>query len=530
MFFGKKEEDHIEEEEIIESSSSRFGRNVTSIDSAKKELFYKHTKKDVVQDIKDASINGKNFYGHYHNGDEKGKPCLIDKSEITMEFFSGSTGTGKGVFLANKIVQNIMDGKGMIIIDPKKDDFAPAVAEKYAEQYGLEFKVASFPNNFGYSGINIDDTFLDISNKLIDSLDLIKSANPGVDYYRRNGRAVLKKVLRIFFDGDLGVIVKKDLKEIVKHFQHLKTDLEKQKNYEKEISKTKPNYNIIEKLEKRFFKTELVEKIYWSDEDIPALSSVALSLEEMVGSANIYNDINLDTALYNKGIIYIQIDMLDVSSLAMAKILITDAIQKGRRKKAYCNILGDEISFWCTPTLAGALATTRGFGLDFSLFAQTTEQIPEELRGAILTNCNLKFFYKPNVTSEIDMISKLSGKELVTNYSASQSSEYGISQTQEDELNTTRLRALPRTNVAVVIAEALNKAYIVQTNIISVEKPFDWSRYDQKPQRGIFDDIDYENITYKETDLANYKISIKEEIPLLEDSDLFALKFESEEI
>ena len=441
--------------------------------------------------------------------------------------------TGKGVFLGNKIYESACKKKGMIIIDPKKDDYAPAVANAVANTFKISFQVASWPNNFGYSGINEDDTHLEIANKLIDAFNLVESDNHGVEHYRKNARIALKKVLKIFFDGDLGIIVKKNLSEIVKHFQYLKTDLEKIEAYEKELSKNRPNNILIDKYEKRFFDSDLIDKIYWSESDIEAIDNIANTLSEVSDGAYIYNKIDIDEALYNGGIVYIKADLLDNASLKMIKILIVDIIQKARKKKANVDIYADEISFYANSgsgkTLSGALATTRNIGVKWSLFLQDLAQIEDGIREAILSNCNLKFFYKISDKQTLEYVSKIGGKELVSNFSASDGKSYGINQSTEDELNTTRIRALPRTNTAIVIAEALNKAEIVQTNFIEVKNVFDWSFYEYPKEKKLFDDIK-KVANFKNIDIVNYRTKIKGRVKLLEDSDLFGYDFESNKI
>ena len=527
--FNKKNETVADEKENFNSDGSRFGRNVTSIKSAKEELYYKPERIDPIKDIEYGVKRDLSFYGHLHHGENKGKPLYIPFDEVTMQMYVGSTGTGKGVFLGNKIVENALRGKGLIMFDPKQDDFAPQVAKDMAEKLGLSFQVVSWSKNFGYSGINEDDTASDIANKFIETLGFTETGNSGVDYYNKNARISMRKVLEIFFNGDLGIIVKKDLNEIVKHFQYLKIDLEKADLYEKELSKNKPNNNLLTKYEKRYFDTDKVDKIYWSGGDIEAIDNIANSLGEIVNGANIYNGIDIDDALYRGGIVIIKGDLLDTASMKMYKMIQADLIQKGRKRKANVTVMADEASFYLTKFLSSSLAVTRGLGIEFSLFFQDLAQIPEEVRGAVISNCNVKFFYKISEPNTLDLVAKLGGKELVTNFSSANDKDYGITQSQEDELNTTRIRALPRAGVAIMIAEYLNKAEIIQTNFIAVKHPFKWKEYENPVKKGIFDDLK-EEVTYKETDIVNYRTKIKGKVSLLEDSDLFGYEFGTEKL
>jgi len=90
IFGNKKDEDIFEED--LNINTSKFGRNVTSIESAKQELFTKVERINPIPYINESVKLNKNFYGHIHYGKDKGKPFLIDEDEVTMEIYVGSTG------------------------------------------------------------------------------------------------------------------------------------------------------------------------------------------------------------------------------------------------------------------------------------------------------------------------------------------------------------------------------------------------------------------------------------------------------
>jgi len=147
--FGNKDNDNNADIRANEKKKpgSKFGRNITSIQSAKDELFYNVQRKNTIENIKYGAKNKLNFYGHHHIGENKNEAFYIKEDDVTMEIYIGSTGTGKGVFLGNKILESAYKGKGQIIIDPKKDDYAPAVAEKIAKELNISFQVASWSEN-----------------------------------------------------------------------------------------------------------------------------------------------------------------------------------------------------------------------------------------------------------------------------------------------------------------------------------------------------------------------------------------------
>jgi len=498
------------------SVDSSLGRGVTSIERAKKELFYKPPRIDPITKIK---TNNENYYGEDHFTKE---PYYINDNEVTHEILVGSTGTGKGVLIGNRVYEAIQKRKGVIIIDPKQDAFLPQICKEALEKQGRidDFQVVSFPNNFGYSGINEFDTAKEVANKFIVMLGLEPSVDAAIDYYRKNSRVALLKILKMFFDGSLGVVVKKDFTDILKHIRFLKEDLEKQELYEKELSKTKPNANLLNKYSKRFYDTNLIDAQYWETTDVQTLDSLSKSLAEIAAAGKIFSKYTLEGALYQNKVLYVKADMLDIASLKLIKMLITDAIIQAKNKKANTVIIADELSFYANSTISGALATIRHLGIKFILALQDLAQIEAGLREAILSNCNLKIFYKISDKLTLEWVEKIGGKELISKFTK-KDNETIINQDIEDNLNATRLRALPRAGTAIVIAEAENTTKIIDTNFIAVSREFDWDKYNKPSAKQTLKSIDEKIKT------ENYKVFVKEKKEILKDSDLFAFEFDS---
>ena len=528
------------EKEKIKTGSN-LGREITRVETARTELFKKSEYVNPVPYIEKAAQHDKTFYGLLHTGDKEGKPFFLNDGDTTHEIYVGSTGTGKGVLLGNKTLEAMKKKKGVIIIDPKKDAFLPQICKDELERQGRpdDFQVCSFPNNFGYMGINEFDTYIDISNKFIDALDLQETGNAGVDYYKKNQRVLLRKVLKLFFDGDFGVIVKKNFTDILFHLKALKEDLEKQERLEKEQSKIKQSANVIAQCEKRFFALKKIEAVYWDNTTIETLDSLVKSVAEIAESANIYKNYDLTGALYEGKVLYLKVDMLDAASLKMTKMLITDAIQQARRKKANTVIIADELSFYANQTIAGALATVRSMGLKFLLALQDLAQMKEEhIRNAILSNCNVKMFYKISDKQTLEYVEKTGGKEAVTAYGVGSDGDYRLSQQTEEVLNATRIRAMPRQSVGILMAEALPESVIVRTNFVKTidTQEFAWEEYDTPQETDIFaaaeaageQPISFDDLNDKEK-LSRYKIEM-EEVSILENSDLFGISYTSKEI
>ncbi len=512
----------------VEMVSTIYGRPITTAKNAKKELYFNPERANPLEYI---NQNGKAFYYGMEHINTKIKPVYIPENEVTMQLLIGSTGTGKGVLFGNFLAEKIMRKEGVIIIDPKQDAFMPQIAKEMLEKQGRpnDLLIANFPTDFGYSGINKDDTYSDIANKLIDAFGLEETGNPGVDYFRKNERVMLKKVLKLFLNGGLGEVIPKDLNKIAEAIVTLSQDLKKKQQYEDEMAKNKPNFQLIQKTQDRFFNGDLVEKLNFVKKDIETLESLATSFDEFVSSANISSKINLDEALYKGKVIYLKIDMLDIASLKIAKICITDAIQKARKKLPSTKIwiIADEISFYANQTLAGALATTRGFNLNFILALQDISQMKEEnIRNAILSNVNVKIFYKPSDKLTLEYLELLGGKEAVTKFSKKEN-DLTISQDTEFIYNATRVRAVPRAGVAIMVSEYLSTPVIIQTNFIAVAHPFKWEELENQELK-----VEFEKETLTKDDISNKVSKYRQKFKGLTDlgNGLLSMNFENEEL
>jgi type IV secretion system protein VirD4 len=289
----------------------------------------------------------------------------------------------------------------------------------------------------------------------------------------------LKQICKFFLNSKELLNVKFELnyKSLLNFIKYLLSDLNNAQNYTKEQAKNKPNFDLIEQYSKRYFDVDLFAKLELNFDDVATLKGLYQTIEELT-DANIFTSINIEDALYNSKIVYIQADQLDVSSLKMLKILQVDIIQKAKKKTANCIVIADEVSFYATKTLADSLSTIAGFGVRYILAMQDLAQLNDDLiKKPILSNCQTKLFYKSSDIETLEYIEKISGKELVTQMSK-QNNVVTIRQTQEEYLNITRLRAIKRDRVAILIAESLASPIITQTWHIAVEQKFDWSLYE----------------------------------------------------
>ena len=508
--------------------SSRYGRAATTIATA--ESFHKkQDRTDPISHILEAVEKKENYYGQTF---EDNKPFTIPQDEITHSIFVGSTGTGKGVILQNRVFQSIKEKKGCIIVDPKNDHFLPQICIETLEKFGRkdDFEMCFFPNFWSYKSITEDDTYLEMANKMIDMFNLQPSSNPGVDHFRKLSRTILKRVLKMFFvDLTFKKHIRKDFLDIKKHIILLKTDLEKMKLYELEISKNRPNAELLEKFSKRYFDPQILDELYFNKSDVDSLESLVINFDEVTEGMTFTETLDIKEALYNGKVVYIRVDMNSISSLSFVKLLIVDIIQKAKKRTANTDIYLDELSFYGTSTLAGALATTRSMGLNFSMFLQAISQLNEEIRDDILENSNQKIFYKSSNLTTLKYIEEVGGMEAISKIS-NKDGTVSYSQDFEKYLNTTKIRALPRTSVAIVISEYLAKPQIIQTNFIATKKLFDWSVYFNKKVDLSADKNIKVDLKEDKKKLEKYRVFLKENKSLLENSDLFGVVLGSESI
>jgi type IV secretion system protein VirD4 len=523
MLFKKIQQQPKQTEYTQFAPSSVLGRGLTSVSSAKNELFKSHIAYNPLDYI---SINSQFFGLEITNY----QPFYFPFEDSTHMLYCGATRSAKTVALSHRAIEAIRKNIGIIIIDPKKDDYiGQVIKEELIRQNRVhDLLVASFPNNFGYSGFNNDDTHTDFANKLISALDLEPTNEPKSNYYRRNERTILKKIIYTFINclELLNVHFEANYKSLANFIFYVYQDLVAKQNYNNELSKFKTNIDLLKQYSQRYFDIHLFDKLEFQPNNIDTIMGLYQTILELT-DANIYTNINIDEALYNSKVIYIQADQLDEASLKMIKILQVDIVQKAKRKVANCIVIADEISFYATQVLSNSLSIIKGFGVQYLLAVQDLAQLNSNVKQPILSNCQTKYFYKSSDIETLEYLQKISGLELVTQTTKT-GNETTIRQVQEELLNVTRLRALKRDRVAVIIAESLNTPIITQTWHIEVTSKFDWSKYDKYLYTMTVTKLAKEFVTkeFQETKKEAKQKNVLTEISTLTDGILSVTKFE----
>lgn len=475
MFFGKKKEE-IKDEDINVDYSNNIGRQMTTIENAK-ELLYFPPKTIDPREFIDTSKG--EFFGLLHNRGYEYKKVHIPHEAINHKLLVGITRSGKGILAGLKCYESLQfDNKGLIYIDVKKEAFTPQIIIDTLKVQNKEenFQLVLFPNDFGYTGFNDDDTLTEVWEKLCVALSIEPTENPAVDHYRRTERMTLLKLLKVGWKKHF----ESDWSEILNFFEALMEDYKNRKKREKEEEKKNVDFDKLDDWKNTFFDDEFYTELNFSSDNIKSLETIYIKIYELTMSATVYKNYTIDDALFNGKVLYIRADMENQASLQMLKILFKDISQRARKAdrkgiKANCEVIADEISFYATENLSGALATMAGFGIKYTLQLQDIAQIKDEaLRSAILTNCSVKVFYKISDPTTLKYVELLGGNEFVINYSQKGSLEDQYSTGVEALLNSTRVRAMWYKQNAILIAEYLNTALFISTSFIPVQNEFDW--------------------------------------------------------
>jgi len=473
--FGNNKEDEKKKDYIVDYSNN-IGRQMTTIENAK-ELLYFPPKTIDPRDFID--IDKGEFFGLLHTKDKDYIPVYIPNEAINHKLLVGITRSGKGILAGLKCYETLQyENKGLIYIDVKKEAFTPQIIKDTleAQNKGDNLQMVTFPNDFGYTGFNEDDTLTEVWEKLSVALAIEPTENPAVDHYRRTERMTLLKLLKVGWKKHF----ESDWSEILIFLESLIEDYKNRKKREKEEDKKNADFNKLDNFRNTYFDDDFYNDLNFSSDNIKSLETIYIKIYELTMSATVYNNYTIDDALFNGKVLYIRADMENQASLQMLKILFKDISQRARKAdrkgiKANCEIIADEISFYATENLSGALATMAGFGIKYTLQLQDIAQIKDEaLRSAILTNCSVKLFYKISDPTTLKYVELLGGNEFVINYGQKGSLEDNYSTGVEPLLNSTRVRAMWYKQNAILIAEYLNTALFISTSFVPVNQEFDW--------------------------------------------------------
>jgi len=180
MFFKKQQQQLKQTEYTQFAPSTTFGRGVSSIQSAKVELFHPAKPFNPLHFLDESRY----FLGLDH---ETGEPIYLPNKDVVHFLITAPTRSGKGIFFGIKAIETIRKNKGLIVIDPKEDEWLPQIILEELMRQGREddLIIWNWESDFSYKVFEFDD-YIEASKKLTIMLNLIEVENEaGASHYRK---------------------------------------------------------------------------------------------------------------------------------------------------------------------------------------------------------------------------------------------------------------------------------------------------------------------------------------------------------
>jgi hypothetical protein len=156
--------------------------------------------RDIIEDIKTLDKMKQGFDPEKHINlkkgifvglDERRKPIYLPRNTISNNHLDilGASGTGKSSFVGLLLSQLAMLGESVIVMDPKHDKRLPFVLSKMAKKHGFEFTLIDLNSSNSQLNPFYGCSELEVEELLQVGLELGKTGDAAVDYYRGKDRA-----------------------------------------------------------------------------------------------------------------------------------------------------------------------------------------------------------------------------------------------------------------------------------------------------------------------------------------------------
>lgn len=375
--------------------------------------------------------------------DQNKKPIYWNKSRLPHLEVSGASGFGKSALLGVVATQTLQKGEATIIFDPKKggDEYFPHVAREAAQKAGVNFNFLDLRSNAFQVNPFKGASKLEIRELLENSFELFNTGE-AADFYRAIDRKAAQRFSELYKEGETAQSM---LKKHHAVFKELKA-------------------------------TDFLEKL----ENLADLSAL-----------NAVDGIPLKDAIEQGDLVYIAGDTDSETVKIAQRMLLARVLQIAsardnitEKPRQICIIL-DEFKFHISRLVMTALSTIRDKGVHIVFAHQAIadlQDVPKSLdgevvKGAILTNCPLKFTYRSVDIETADYFSDLSCEVLVDDeirhversltLTEKVSSERQIRQTERNYIDRNTMMNLPE-NCGVLFGNGL--ATISNVYPIKVEK------------------------------------------------------------
>lgn len=123
--------------------------------------------------------------------DERRKPIYLPRNTFSSNHLDilGASGTGKSSFVGLLLSQLAMAGESVVVMDPKNDKRLPFVLSKMAKKHGFQFTLIDLNSENSQLNPFYGCSELEVEELLQVALELGKTGDSAVDYYRGKDRA-----------------------------------------------------------------------------------------------------------------------------------------------------------------------------------------------------------------------------------------------------------------------------------------------------------------------------------------------------
>ncbi len=316
------------------------------------------------------------------------KPLYVPWSDYRKTHMQvlGTTGVGKGVATTMFLTQSLLSGECVVMFDPKDDEFAPNVFNRFAQQAGVPFYLIDLrPSAPAQINLFRHCSQTEIEELLMVAFDMGDKGNPS-DFYRLFDRAAARDVCaRAAAKGDSPTV--QDL--LVAANQSSKIDEEKGQK----------------------FKADL--------EELAGLRAIRTAAGH-----------DLKRMLSENAVVYVIGSIRNIQTIRAQKMLLLRLLQiieqRDRTQKLrYIAMMLDELKYLLSPAALQALGTVRDKSCHIMLAHQSNGDLedcggldPNAVKGAVVVNTGLKLIYRATDPDTLEWASALSGNIVVKQQSA----------------------------------------------------------------------------------------------------------------
>lgn len=374
--------------------------------------------------------------------DENDQPIYWTEETLPHIQVCGATGCGKGVFLGSMAAQCLYKDEAVFIMDPKRDKWLPAVAHQAAQDMGKESWIVDLNKPVYQFNMFEDVTEAEQFEMLCAGFELVKTGQPGPDFY---------------------VPAKRKIADFVSKNWH--------------VGQTAEGFNAEYA---NFLEKESID-FAQSFSELSALKSV-----------NAKQGLSLKKIVENGGIVYFIGSMRNAAVRMAQKMLLVRLVQIAESRdrvkgniRPICVVL-DELKYHISRPALEALGAARDKGLHIIMAHQSQADLKdcpqdlnaEAIEGAVTENSTIKLIYRVEMPATAKVFAEKSGTILVDDeirtverslsLAESVSSERKVSQSETTLIDVNRLLTFPQRSGAlfgVGLAKSVyTSAYITKQN------------------------------------------------------------------